>query len=289
MFNSIEELQAHLNKISDKINKTGIPKFEGYSPEEMHTILYGAFNENSPIHLKKLKGDEYQKFPLFNQVLYLANLIKDAKEIKLTQHGYMPPKVVSELCDQKFLPDEMFGRPLKIRKESDSFHTQLAKFILDAGGIIKKRNNKLSLTKNGSKIIENNQKLFEKIFKTYFTKINWAFFDLYGNNRIGQFAFGFSLILLDKYGSKTRRCDFYAEKYFDAFPDVFQHYEDTVYMDATKRNYICYSLRTFEKFLFHFGLVEIVQGKWKIDLMVRKTNLFDSLFKIDKPKKLYTE
>jgi hypothetical protein len=284
MFNSIEELQAHFNKIADQKNKTGILEFEGYSPEEMQIILYGTFTENSPIHLKKLKGDEYKKFPLFNQVLYLANLIKDAKEIKLTQNGYLPPRVVGELCDQKFLPDEFFGRPLKVRKESDSFHTQLAKFILDAGGIIKKRNNKLSLSKNGSKTIENNQRFFERIFDTYFAKINWAYFDGYGNNGIGQFAFGFSLILLDKFGDDNMKGDFYAEKYFDAFPNVFQHYEDTIYMDSTKRNYICYSLRTFERFLFHFGLVEIVQEKWKTDLMVRKTNLFDDLLKIDKPK-----
>lgn len=284
MFNSIEELQAHLNIIADKKTRTGIPEFEGYSPEEMQTILYGTFTENSPIHLKKLKGDEYQKFPLFNQVLYLANLINDSNEIKLTQNGYLPPKVVGELCEQMFLPDEFFGRPLKVRKESDSFHTQLAKFILDAGGIIKKRNNKLSLTKNGSNIIDNNQKLFDKIFDTYFTKINWAYFDGYGNNGIGQFAFGFSLILLDKFGDKNMKSDFYAEKYFDAFPNIHQDYEETEYMDSTKRNYNCYSLRTFERFLFNFGLVKIVREKWDTDLMVRKTILFDDIFKIDKPK-----
>ena len=284
IFNSIEELQAHLNKIADRENKSGLADFEGYSPEEMQTILYRTFSNNSPIHLKKLGADEYKKFPLFNQVQYLAHIIKDEKEVKLTPKGYLPTKIVGELCGQQFLPDEVFGNPLKVRKEVDSINTMLAKFILDTGGIIKKRNNKLSLTQNGSKIIENNQKLFEKIFDTYLTKINWSYFDGYGDNGIGQFAFGFSLILFGKYGRENKTSEFYAKKYFNAFPTILQKFEDNYYRDSAKMNYNCYSFRTFERFLFNFGLVEIFREKWDTNLMVRHTGLFDDIFAIDSPK-----
>jgi hypothetical protein len=34
---------------------------------------------------------------------------------------------------------------------------------------------------------------------------NWAYYDGYGDNEVGRFGAGFSLILLSKYGHKPRR------------------------------------------------------------------------------------
>lgn len=58
------------------INHTETPDFEGYSPFDMHEILYDTFGENSPIQILKMEKSEYQKVPILNQLKYLLTLIE---------------------------------------------------------------------------------------------------------------------------------------------------------------------------------------------------------------------
>lgn len=81
----------------------------------------------------------------------------------------------------------------------------------------KKRNNKLSLTIKGEKILSDDFQLCQLILKIYGAKFNWAHLDAYGENNIGQLGFGFSLIHLNKYGTEKRSEQLYCEKYFKAF------------------------------------------------------------------------
>lgn len=280
----LEELQNQLDRLAEKKNNTGLPEFDGYSPKEMHIILYEPFAAGSPVELNKLADEDYLEMPIIKQVLYLANIIKNAGELKLTQKGYLPVKVVGELCDQRFLPDEYHGYPIKVKKESDSEHTFLARLLLELSGIIKKRYNKLSLTKTGEKLLKNNQKFFEKIWTTYTSKLNWAYFDGYTNDPVGQFGCAFSLILLNKYGKKLMLDKFYSMKYYDALPMIYQDYAPEPYCDPIKTNIRCYSIRTFDRFLFYFGLIEIEQEKWDVDKFVITTQLFDELIRVRKPK-----
>ena len=43
------------------MNHTETPDFQGYSPFDMHEILYNPFGENSPIQILKMEKSEYQK------------------------------------------------------------------------------------------------------------------------------------------------------------------------------------------------------------------------------------
>ena len=120
-----------------------------------------------------------------------------------------------------------------------------------------------------------------KSLKAMANKFNWAFFFLYEVEHIGQLGYGFSLLLLSKYGKEKRLNSFYAEKYFKAFPKLLD-INDPIYTTIEEYGSNCYSIRTFERFLDYFGLIHIEkQGdKFERKTYIRKAELFDKLIKI---------
>lgn len=285
----IEDLQKNIDKIMHGQNNRGLPDFEGYSPVEMQYILYDTFGDNSPIQILKLTDSEYQTIPILNQVKYITDLIDKQGELKLTNKGFLPIKIVAEIYKKGFLKDEFIESGIsKLYKETDSMTIHQTKILLELSGITKKRNKKLSLTKSGQKTISDNHQLLLRIFKTFGQKFNWAYFDGYGENNIGQLGFGFSLILLSKYGAKKQIDNFYSQKYFQAFPDLTGNMTMTNYGLVRPNN--CYSIRTFDRFLDYFGLIKIETGeKWDSDKFITKTELYDKLIKCTPHNKGYTQ
>jgi hypothetical protein len=219
--------------------------------------------------------------PIFNQIKYLTDLLDKTGEIKLTNKGFLPTKIVSDLYSQGFLKDKYIEKGIsKLYKETDSMSINLTRIIIELSGFVKKKNGKLSLTKTSQKILGDNEELLRQILLTYTSKFNWAYFDGYGENLIGQLGYGFSLILLSKYGQERRLDSFYSERYFIAYPRLL----DTVipnYGTLEKYSTNCYSLRTFDRFLYYFGLInkeEQVNGYDTITF-ITKTDLFDRLIK----------
>jgi hypothetical protein len=278
----IEDLQRHIDQIKNEQNNRAIPDFEGYSPIEMQYILYDTFGEHSPIQLQKLSDTDYKKVPMFNQVKYLTDLISKNGELKLTTKGFLPTKVVADLYSQGFIKEDHIESGIsKLYKETDSMTISLTRILIEIAGLTKKRNGKFSLTKTGEKTISDNSRLLKTIFKVFATKFNWAYYDGYGDNRIGQLGFGFSLILLSKYGFEKRLDQFYANKYFKAFPDLIESDSPTGFVTREKHSANCYSLRTFDRFLVYFGLIniELADKSWDADKYITKTDLYDRLIK----------
>lgn len=172
----------------------------------------------------------------------------------------------------------------KLYKETDSNSINLTRILLELSGLIKKRSNKLSLTNKGKKLITDDAKLLHLIFKIFTTKFNWGYYDRYSEDNVAQLGFGFSLILLSEYGNQKRADEFYAKKYFKAFPQLL--------VDAVPPNYetiegqleSCYSLRTFERFLKYFGLIKIESpAKILSNSKIIKADLYDKLIKCKPP------
>ena len=279
----LKDLQRHIDKVMNEENNRSIPEFEGYSPFEMHNILNFTFETNSPISLQKLTESEYSNIPMLNQVKYFLELIKKAGEIKLTAKGFLPTKIVKDIYAQGYLEESLFtSGTYQLYKEKDSMTVNLTRILVELSGLTKKRNGKLSLTEKGEKTSCDNFKLMDLIFKTITTKFNWAFYDGYGDNQIGQLGFGFSLILLHKYGETKRQDKFYAEKYFNAFPNLVDSEPVSEFENPIELAGRCYSLRTFDRFLHYFGLVQIETfgEKWKPDKYITKTDVFDKLIKV---------
>jgi len=275
----LKDIQRHIDQVMNEQNNRSIPEFEGYSPFEMHQILHFTFGKDSPIQLQKLSDSDYKKIPILNQIKYLTDLIDKNGEIKLTNKGFLPTKVVSDLYQQKFIKEYHIEKGIsKLYKETDSMTINLTRILVELCGLVKKRNGKLSLTKNSKKILADNHELLRLILLTFATKFNWAYYDGYGENQIGQLGYGFSLILLSKYGHESQLDSFYAERYFKAFPQLLDSVEPN-YGTLERYTARCYSIRTFDRFLDYFGLVNIEeQGKWLDSITyITKTDLYDEL------------
>jgi hypothetical protein len=277
----LKDLQRHLNQVMNEQNNQPVPEFEGYSPFEMHQILHFTFGKDSPIQLQKLTDSDYKKIPILNQIKYLTDLMDKNGDIKLTNKGFLPTKIVSGLYNQGFLKDEHIEKGIsKLYKETDSLTIHLTRILIELGGLVKKRNGKLSLTKNSKKILGDNYDLLRLTLLTFATKFNWAYNDGYGDNKIGQLGYGFSLILLSKYGKEKRLDSFYAERYFKAYPGLLDSVEPN-YGTPERYSTNCYSVRTFDRFLDYFGLINIEEeGKGLYSIkQISKTDIFDRLIK----------
>lgn len=277
----LKDIQRHIDHMMKEQNNRSIPEFEGYSPFEMHQILHFTFDENSPIKLQKLTDSDYKKIPILNQIKYLTDLIDKTGELKLTKMGFLPTKIVSAIYEQGFLKEEHIEKGIsKLYKETDSLSIHLTRILIEIGGLVKKRNGKLSLTKSTKKILGDNYELLRLIIVTFATKFNWAYNDRYGENQIGQLGYGFSLILLSKYGHEKRLNSFYAERYFKAFPQLLDSVKPD-YGTLEKYTTNCYSIRTFERFLDYFGLITIENEGKGLDSIkyISKTDVYDKLIK----------
>jgi hypothetical protein len=277
----LKDIQRHIGQVMNEQNNRSIPEFEGYSPFEMHQILHFTFGKDSPIQLQKLSDTDYKRIPILNQIKYLTDLINKNGEIKLTNKGFLPTKIVSGLYNQGYLKDEHIEKGIsKLYKETDSMTINLTRILIELGGLARKRNGKLILTKTSRKILEDNHELLQMILLTFATKFNWAYYDGYGENQIGQLGYGFSLILLSKYGQEKRLDSFYAERYFKAYPQLLESIEPD-YDTLERYTARCYSIRTFERFLGYFGLIKIDKQRRGLDSItyITKTDLFDRLIK----------
>lgn len=285
---TMEELSRKLSEFSHRQNNAPRADFEGYSSFEMHNILHFTFGQNSPIQLNVLTPQEYEQIPIMRVVKRLSEIISQNGKIKLTAAGYLPVKIVQELYPFG-VPDDLIESSLaKLSKEADCLPVHLARLLAQVSGILKNRKGILTLTARGAKIILDNSKLFDALFKGFCRGFNWGYFDYYSDDAksgtIGQFGVGFTLILLSKYGKKERLDNFYAHKYFAAFPEILENIQPSY---GTVQDYCtrCYSLRTFERFLYHFGLVHIKKAKPLTPLTldetyIKTTPLFEKLVKV---------
>ncbi len=277
----LAEIQRQLDKVMHNQNNQGLPAFEGYSPSEMHQILHFTFGLNNPIQLQRLKDADYKMIPIFNQIKYLTGLIAKKGELKLTDRGFLPTRIVADMYSQGFIKEDYIESGIiKLYKETDSMSVNLTRILIELSGLTKKRNGKLSLTKSAEKILSDDYALLRLIFITFATRFNWAYYDGFGDNQIGQLGYGFSLVLLSKYGHEKRKDSFYAEKYLKAFPLLLESIVPS-YGTADRYATRCYSIRTFERFLDYFGLIVIDEEDTRMDSTkyVTTTALFNSLIK----------
>ena len=114
--------------------------------------------------------------------------------------------------------------------------------------------------------------ILKLIMETAFNKYNWAYFDAFENEMIGQFGNNYTLYTLYKYGEKWRDTTFYSKLYFKAFPDL---------MNKDKYNFsdTCFTSRTFDRMLKYFGFIEYSDKKLEMG-NIRITKLFQKYIKI---------
>jgi len=272
----MDEIEKYVLKSIRNKNNRPIDDFEGYSPAEMQIILYDFFDPKCPVQIQELKNSDYLKIPLLNQIKFLLKIIRENGQLKLTKKGNLPTKVVADIYNQGYLKDDFIESGIsKLYKEEQVQTITLTRILLELSDLVKKRNNFLSITKKGEKIIGSNHLLFQHIFDVFSRKFNWAYFDGYENEEIGQIGFGFTLLLLNKYGKKKRNVYFYAKKYIKAFD--FKNNSNSDFIDNLPD---AYSIRTFDRFLDYLGLIKVDEKIFGEIRNIETTKLFEKLIKI---------
>lgn len=216
---------------------------------------------------------DISEIPLIKKIRFFINQIKKNNGVKLTKAGYLPPALVKELYEQNFIKDTLIELGIsKLCKETDANIIVLTRILCELSGLIKKRNGMLTLTKKTNGIVNKNT-LLPLIFFTFMNQFSWNFFDGYEDDYIGQFGCDYSLLMIAKFGDIRRDCMYYAEKYFKAFPHL--HTLSSAY-DTYNRNYNCYIVRTFPRFVDYFGFTETTEKKLLDSFTsTKKTDLFD--------------
>lgn len=270
------------------LNNSPVADLENLSPTNFHHILYDTYNENSPVHFQRhIENDTLDEVSLFRVAEDFIKIIEREKFIKLTPLGALPKKVMVELYDKKYIYDELIESGItKLWKEQDCLAILTTKIVTEIAGITKKTNGRMTLTKKGTAFLklENRQEFFKLFISTFADKLNWSLNDGYPEKPIGQIGWTFTIYLLEKYGKEFQSESFYAEKYLRALPDFLNEFETDGYRPQKEQFANCYGVRTFQRFLEWFGLVETdreIRKKWNEDLNIKATGILTKIFKID--------
>ena len=165
-------------------------EFDGYNYDEMESIVTKEFSDHWPIIVKPLSLKFLQKVPILNMMIYVMEKLEKEQEIKLTTRGNFPRHLVLELYNQRFYPDEFIEIGItKLSKEEDALAIHLTHILLEISHYIKKRKNKLSLTKKGKQALINRSQMLHDVFINFCNNFNWGYFDGYENELIGRFGF----------------------------------------------------------------------------------------------------
>jgi hypothetical protein len=261
--------------------------FLGFTPTELHYLLYETFGDKSPIQFcNDLDDTTLNQIPLFRIAEEYLKIIQRDKQIKLTPLGALPKKVMVELYDKKILLDEHIESGLiKLWREQDCISIMSARLTVELAGFVRKANGKVVLTKKGERLLksENRINLFKQFFQTFTEKFNWGFNDLYPKEPIGQLGWAFSVYMLCKFGDQTNISDYYADIYLKVFPTYISFFEHT-YSTTERQFNNCYSTRTFDRFFLWFGFVTVERKKHYLDLESDKftaTDLVKRIFGFD--------
>ena len=268
-------------------NNTPLDDFLGLTPTEIHDLIYKPLDKNSVIKLNDNIDDKIlDQIPLFKISEEYLRIIQRDKHIKLTPLGALPKKVMVELYDKRILLDEHIESGLtKLWKEQDCISIMSARYTLELSGLVKKSAGKIILTKKGIESLkkENRQQLFKEFILGFTGKFSWGFNDGFPEQPIGQFAWLFSIYMLDKYGDQSRKVDFYAEKYLKAFPDFINYFTERY--PSKKDQFIrCYDVRAFQRFLLWLGFVSVDVKRTYADSdynEYKRTDLLKRIFHVD--------
>ncbi len=283
----ISSVNKELSKHLEMLGRMPIEAIDNLSPIDVSNILNHLFQEGSPVqYARQLHAETLEQVPFFMLFREYLKRIEASKEMKLTAKGNLLRKVCKELYGLGLIKEKMIEQGIStLNKEEDSVVLQNLKIIGNLSGITKKRNNKLSLTKKGEKLIQKGGEvnLFKQLFETNVQKFNLGYHDLYPSKYL-QGTFGYTLYLLIRYGAETRDIKFYSDKVLEAFPQLLNEFMDDDWSTPQNRFTSCYQVRFFDRLLDFYGFVTLekvkVPERVSRQVKVGTTPLFRSVFEI---------
>jgi hypothetical protein len=263
-------------------NNSPSERLSGLSPIQFFELTHNSFLPNSPVKLREnIPQEIYDQIPFLRLVESFLSIVKRENGLKLTPTGRIPVKVLLELYSQKYILDELIEKGINKLSSEDYWPIIVAvKSVCKKAGVTRMEKNKIVLVKKNMAYLEreNRESLFRAIYLNYTEEFNWAYFDGYPELPVGQYGVNFSIYLLLKYGDILRNDNFYSEKYFKAYPNFGDYFNDETY--NVKDFHRCYSLRTFERFTNWFGFTITNVKSYKVE-EVCSTQLLPKIFELD--------
>jgi hypothetical protein len=285
---SFEELNELMNEHQQKLNNKPLSDFDGLTPEEMTGLLYSPMATGTLLQFREGIETVVGNSPFFKLSELLLNEVVQAGSLKLTMTGSLPVRVCEMLCSQNLINWPYRKYVKKIREEVVPYLWPLQQYLLDEG-MVKKRNNTLSLTKNGERLLKESPEVrFRMIFNYLANQFHWCnFYELADDGAYGKMGWAYSLLLLAKYGDSPRESNFYSLKVMQAFETHLweAHKEGLELKDIDIFNH-AYSVRFFENFAEWFGLVNIERKTdpiitYRSQLIITRSKIFDQLFEVN--------
>ena len=281
-FTSIDDLNAKLQEHLKKENIAPVEDFLGLSKEQMYLILNSPFSLKNPIFAFDIKDESALKeIPIIKHALFVLNFIDAQKELKATALGNFPKSIVQALFHEFFSKDRYVSLP---HREDDLLEAVRLRHILELSGLIKRRKNKFSLTKDGTLLFKEKkvQELFQKITWTYFNEWNWACGDRYPDFHLIQRSAVFNFYLLHVLAQNWVLDTKLGQSYFNAFPDLERECTHGYFTPEEEITH-AFSHRFLAKTCLSFGLLELkeekIHGQYRELEYFKVTDLFKTSFK----------
>lgn len=170
-------------------NNRPLDDFQGLTPAEMHCLLYQPLSDNCVVRLKpSIADDVLDQIPFFRLLEDFMTLIENNRGVvKLTRTGALPRFVLEELYGKGHIPDESIEKGIsKLNRESKSSIISTVRITAKEMGLIKKRHNRLSLTKKSEKLRRDRSALLKELLHFFAEDFNWGYNDLYPFSQWGN-------------------------------------------------------------------------------------------------------
>jgi len=263
-------------------NNTPLADCDGFTPLQMHKIIYFPFENDCPIKINRIKENQrLNESPILNVVIELLSKLSET-DLKLTPKGNLPRPLMKDIYSKHYLLDRWIENGIiKIHAEYDWLILHNVKIVLTQAGLIKKKNNYLSLTKKCKTLLmdDNYWKIFYQLLKTFTLDFNWSYNDGFDNVEVGQVGFLYSLYIINKYGAEERELKYFTDLYFLTFPIFLENAEG----EASNLS-LAFHTRFIERFALWFGFIEgeKVKGSNYFDrkINIKRTKLLEQLFQV---------
>lgn len=262
-FDSLDDVQGFVDNYINEQSNQGVAAFHGFSPDDMHQLLYQPFVSPSVVSFNASTLPELSQVPVVFLALELAKAMDDGG-IKPTAKGNLPQKLVKQVYKAYRQSIYKSKYELPINKEDDFYDLNVARHLMMLSGLMRKYGGKFVTSKQMKNYLSDYQvgneqclsDIYFALFKSFCIEFNWAYSSYDESYSFIQQSFGFSLYLLGRYGDSFKHTDVYGDYFIDAFPDLLLEVEE-LYSTPEQSIKDCHSSWVFERFAQYFGLADI--------------------------------
>jgi len=233
-FSSKSELEAVFGAFVKKKRTTAIDDFLGLSPDMMHRILHGTFDDISDIlelggHILKT---EVPLIPLLDIISALLGFLAESGPVPATAKGNLPRALIQRWWDEKLgplEPNERLRAIMRPNNEMGAWTLHIARVIAGKAGLIKLHSQKFSVTVRGRALFEAGD--LDAMYRSMFIAMAWGIDwndgkrDYQRVHPFTQRSFAFNLHLLGAKARDWMQPSAIVEAYLKAFPVLRNDYQ----------------------------------------------------------------